>query len=196
MVYKHQILNVYTAEFESGGELFPSICHRTLAGLVCGQITLIAYLIVQEGLSQPFFLVPLPIWTYFVMQRLSVLYDKSSERLSMERAVQLDRENRLLEKNVSDQFDRFAYRQPVLDPSFATIKTMQNRADGGQLLSVLGREDGGHTGFGSRMRSEERGSSDDKKAKKRNKASPKKGGDKGLVTELGGSGKSSPVESV
>lgn len=47
LVYKKQLLYVYTPVYESGGELFPDVCQRTLYGLVCGQMTLIGYTLIR-----------------------------------------------------------------------------------------------------------------------------------------------------
>jgi hypothetical protein len=52
LVYKNQILTVYTPSYESGGTMFPMACHRALIGLVCGQLTLIGYSIMREGFYQ------------------------------------------------------------------------------------------------------------------------------------------------
>jgi len=43
IVYKKQIMYLYTPRFESGGASFPLAMHRTLVGMICGQITLIGY---------------------------------------------------------------------------------------------------------------------------------------------------------
>lgn len=52
LVYKNQILTVYSPSYESGGTMFPMACHRCLIGLVCGQLTLIGYTIMREGFYQ------------------------------------------------------------------------------------------------------------------------------------------------
>ena len=49
MVYKKQVLYVYTPFYESGGDLFPLVCDRTLTGLICGQLTFMGYSIVRGG---------------------------------------------------------------------------------------------------------------------------------------------------
>lgn len=49
MVYKKQVLYVYTPEYESGGAFFPMACDCTLFGLVCGQVTLIGYFVIRKG---------------------------------------------------------------------------------------------------------------------------------------------------
>eukprot|EP00271_Cylindrocystis_brebissonii_P006638 TRINITY_DN19402_c0_g2_i1.p1 TRINITY_DN19402_c0_g2~~TRINITY_DN19402_c0_g2_i1.p1 ORF type:complete len:752 (+),score=102.90 TRINITY_DN19402_c0_g2_i1:339-2594(+) len=65
VIYRHQILNVYTAQWEGGGHLWHRVERHVLAALVIGQLTLIGYFGLQLS---PFlmFLVPLPIiaWVY------------------------------------------------------------------------------------------------------------------------------------
>ena len=121
VVYKAQCLSVYTPEFESGGEIFPNVCHRTLFGLACAQVTLLAYLIIMEGWKQAPFILILPFWTYYMMRRLSVLYDKPAEMLSLERAVQIDREYARRRVDFAQGFDKYFYRQPVLDPKILRL---------------------------------------------------------------------------
>jgi hypothetical protein len=55
------------SRYESGGAMFPSALQRTLFGLVCGQLTLIGYLITRGFYSQPIFLLPLPLATIWGM---------------------------------------------------------------------------------------------------------------------------------
>jgi hypothetical protein len=49
MVYKKQVLYVYTPSYESGGSLFPLVCDRTIVGLICGQLTFMGYSIIRGG---------------------------------------------------------------------------------------------------------------------------------------------------
>jgi len=109
LIYKKQVLIVYAAEYESGGELFPTVCHRTLVGLICGQVTLIGYSILREGFYQPLVLFPLPIISILMMRVFQRLYTDPGKYLSLERAMQLD-------KHATDEltFGEDTYRQPVL----------------------------------------------------------------------------------
>lgn len=52
LLYKNQILLVFSPSYESGGTMFPMACHRTLIGMVCGQLTLIGYTLLREGFYQ------------------------------------------------------------------------------------------------------------------------------------------------
>ena len=56
MVYKKQVLYVYTPSYESGGSLFPLVCDRTIIGLICGQLTFMGYSIIRGGHYQVSFL--------------------------------------------------------------------------------------------------------------------------------------------
>jgi Uncharacterized integral membrane protein len=49
MVYKKQVLYVYSPSYESGGSLFPLVCDRTIVGLICGQLTFMGYSIIRGG---------------------------------------------------------------------------------------------------------------------------------------------------
>ena len=126
MVYKKQVLYVYTPLYESGGTLFPLACDCTLFGLVCGQLTLTAYIVVKDRahnkVTFPLVLF-LPVMTIGFMRYFKRNYTKPSSRLSFERAIQRDKvadkmaslkdsENGV--EALRDIFDHEAYRQPVL----------------------------------------------------------------------------------
>jgi len=131
MVYKKQVLYVYTQSYESGGSLFPTACDRTIFGLICGQITFIGYTVMREAFYEPIFLFPLPLSSIWVMWYFRKHYANPGKSLSLERAMELDhicdskmtatsipkspkeaRKN-LLRKSKSS-FSADAYRQPVL----------------------------------------------------------------------------------
>ncbi|KAL7539932.1 hypothetical protein ACHAXR_009727 [Thalassiosira sp. AJA248-18] len=114
LVYKNQILIVFNPPYESGGTMFPMACHRTLVGLVCGQLTLIGYSIMRAGFYQIFCRFPLPIITIKMMDVFKKLYVIPGMCLSIERAVDLDAQT-----NVQSSFSPDAYRQPVLTERFA-----------------------------------------------------------------------------
>lgn len=136
VVYKKQVLYVYTPIYESGGALFPDAVQRMLFGLVCGQVVFIGYVWVRGCYYQPFVLIPLPIVTVWVMGYFHRHYAEPSRRLSLERAIECDHVSDILAaaaigsrpKDDSGihsnkgagiearrrQFDKNAYHQPVL----------------------------------------------------------------------------------
>ena len=86
IVYKKQVLYTYQPVYESGGAMFPSALQYTLFALVCGQITLIGYLITRGCYSQATFLLPLPFATvwgmrYFGQHYASKFSESSQSRL-------------------------------------------------------------------------------------------------------------------
>jgi len=109
IVYKKQALFVYAPNYESGGLNFPSACHRTLIGLICGQITLIGYSILRVGFYQPAAMLPLPFYTLGMINFFKVMYEEPSSYLSLERAIDLDGQPTSRETPRQD-----VYRQPVL----------------------------------------------------------------------------------
>ena len=67
------------------------------------------------------------------MGRQKKIYDVSSEKLSVERACMLDNENKATRKQAGmvKSFDRFAYRQPMLDPDKAELLPEAYREESG-----------------------------------------------------------------
>jgi Calcium-dependent channel, 7TM region, putative phosphate len=136
IVYKKQVLYVYTPLYESGGSLFSDAVQRTLFGLVCGQLTLLGYFLVRGCRYQTILLIPLPVFTVYGMQYFRNHYADPSKLLSMERAREYDRISELDDEGASGSvssgllgspgspknglesrkvnFDKNSYRQPVL----------------------------------------------------------------------------------
>jgi hypothetical protein len=127
MVYKKQVLYVYTPAYESGGSLFPLVCDRTIIGLICGQLTFMGYSTIRGGHYQPICILPLVYFTVQMMYHFRVHYAEPSKRLTLERAMQLDEEFRTISskghrKNKKgppqDNFSKDHYKQPVLTEKF------------------------------------------------------------------------------
>jgi len=109
LVYKKQLLLVFSPAYESGGMMFPTSCQRTLIGLICGQLTLLGYTVLRRGFYQPMVLLPLPFYTLSMMNSFKKLYEEPGRYLSLERAIHLD------QKSAKEaQFDRNVYRQPSM----------------------------------------------------------------------------------
>lgn len=111
VVYKKQLLLVYSSTYESGGSFFPTACHRTMVGLVAAQVTLIGYTVLRQGFYQPMVLLPLTFYTASMMSVFKHLYKDPGQYLSLERAVDLDKKST---EQVANAFDENVYRQPIL----------------------------------------------------------------------------------
>lgn len=125
MVFKKQVLFVYTPQYESGGTLFPLACKRTVFGLILGQLTFIGYLLFRKCLAQVFLTVPLLLLTSWLMQQLQTNYIDTSMALTLERAVDMDEahERMYSQEKIGEQTDAKKihvmfrddyYRQPIL----------------------------------------------------------------------------------
>jgi Calcium-dependent channel, 7TM region, putative phosphate len=135
VVYKKQILYVYSPIYESGGAMFPMVLQHTLFGLVCGQTTFLGYVWTRGCYYEPIALLPLPIMTVLVMRQFQETFADPSALLSLELARDYDRKSNLqackeeqgillLEEGVEasecgiesrrQSFDKKSYRQPVL----------------------------------------------------------------------------------
>ena len=137
MVYKKQVLYVYTPSYESGGDLFPLVCGRTIVGLVCGQLTFMGYSIVRGGhVTQVLTIVPLIMYTLWAMKYFETNFVEPSRRLTLELARELDEQMEEIAKSrppsqphsmlggghesvlPQDTFDKRFYKQPVMTESY------------------------------------------------------------------------------
>jgi hypothetical protein len=134
LVFKNQILIVYSPSYESGGTMFPMACHRTLIGLICGQLTFIGYSILREGFYQALMTFPLPVITIKMMNVFKNLYEVPGRSISVERAVELD-----ILRNAATAFSPDVYRQPVLTEKAAEVlggTSVRKFACGGEISST------------------------------------------------------------
>jgi len=147
MVYKKQVLYVYTPLYESGGAMFPDACNYMLFGLLCSQTILIGYTLIRMCFYEPLWLMPLPFITLWVMRYFRSCFAKAALQLSLERAVERDLVSDLKTKlkidNVMgspesgtvnmgfeerrEKFDAKLYRQPILTASY--LEPMSYRRD-------------------------------------------------------------------
>jgi len=149
IVFKKQLLLVYTSTFESGGIFFPTACNRTLVGLLAAQCTLIGYTILRLGFYQPLALLPLPFYTIQMMQSFRKLYEEPGHYLSLERAVKLDKQATAIEgkeysrvKDSTMPFDENVYRQPNLIHDVLKPLPIQNLAFISEDAKYSGTESG------------------------------------------------------
>nr|CAB3456610.1 unnamed protein product [Digitaria exilis] len=69
VVFRHQIINVYTQQYESGAQFWPDVHMRLIIALIVSQILLLGLLSTQEAEKSTVALLPLPvlsIWFHYV----------------------------------------------------------------------------------------------------------------------------------
>lgn len=125
IVYKKQLLYVYSPVYESGGAMLPLAMQRSLFALVVSQLTFLGYTVIRGCYYQPIALLPLPLITIWMMRFFEQTYAIPSTKLSLERAREYDMFTNETSREPGDPssrgaaerrklFDRNAYRQPVL----------------------------------------------------------------------------------
>uniref|UniRef100_A0A0E0L253 Uncharacterized protein n=1 Tax=Oryza punctata TaxID=4537 RepID=A0A0E0L253_ORYPU len=69
LVFRHQIINVYNQQYESGAQFWPDVQRRLVIALIVSQILLLGLLSTQEAEKSTVALLPLPvlsIWFHYV----------------------------------------------------------------------------------------------------------------------------------
>jgi len=130
IVYKKQFLAVFSPSYEGGGLMFSFVCNRTLIGLICGQISLMGYMLIKQGLYPLIIILPLPFITLQMMRSFDERYASPSRILNLERAKEIDSINEGNGFSTSTSFAKDLYRQPSLaDPK---TEPMPYRRDSGE----------------------------------------------------------------
>ncbi|CAM9820296.1 unnamed protein product [Pylaiella littoralis] len=120
IIYKYQLLHCYWPLYESGGLFFHKLFRQLVVGAVAGQVTLIGYMSIRQGLKQLPFLVPLPLVVLYLSSRWREAGRQTSNILSLDKAVLQDVQNEINVRDgaepVWEAFTPTAYVQPSLLP--------------------------------------------------------------------------------
>ncbi|CAM9471694.1 unnamed protein product, partial [Ectocarpus sp. 8 AP-2014] len=95
IIYKYQLLHCYWPLYESGGLFFPKLFRQLVVGAVAGQVTLIGYMSIRQGLRQWPFLLPLPLVVLYLSSRWRDAGRQTSNMLSLDKAVLQDVQNEI-----------------------------------------------------------------------------------------------------
>jgi hypothetical protein len=131
---------------------------RTLFGLVCGQMLLLAYTVTRGCYYQPLALLPLPILTMLSMNYFKKNFAEPSTRLSLERAREYDIISAIHHEQAMNgtdivlppyadagvearrrKFDKIAYRQPVLSELAAEPWMYRRGLNDDETVAVRGK---------------------------------------------------------
>ncbi|CAM9697534.1 unnamed protein product, partial [Ectocarpus sp. 4 AP-2014] len=120
IIYKYQLLHCYWPLYESGGLFFHKLFRQLVVGAVAGQVTLIGYMSIRQGLRQWPFLLPLPLLVLYSSSRWRDAGRQTSNMLSLDKAVLQDVQNEINvregAKPAWESFTPTAYVQPSLLP--------------------------------------------------------------------------------
>jgi hypothetical protein len=92
LVWKHQLLMVYTPAYDTGGRVWPQVFRFAVAALMIAQLTLLGMLGIKQAAVGAPLLVPLPILTYFFSSYFSGRYTRflAAPDLPREAAAEAD----------------------------------------------------------------------------------------------------------
>lgn len=120
LMYKYQLLYVYTNEYQSGGYMWYAVFNRSMVALIAGQFTLLGYLGLRETFfTGPFYLLaPLPFCITYFWYNCDERFKKASIGLSLESAIDIDA--KVAQQNAAgfdapiNTFQPALFRQPSL----------------------------------------------------------------------------------
>ncbi|XP_022140559.1 calcium permeable stress-gated cation channel 1-like isoform X3 [Momordica charantia] len=114
IVYRHQIINVYNQEYESGAAFWPDVHGRIIVALVVSQLLLMGLLSTKEAAQSTPLLITLPILTLWFHFFCKGRYEPAFVRYPLQEAMMKDTLERTREPNLNLKgFLQDAYVHPV-----------------------------------------------------------------------------------
>lgn len=115
VVFRHQIINVYNQEYESGAAFWPDVHGRVISALVISQICLIGLLATKDAAQSTPFLVALPVLTIYFYLYCKGRYESAFVKYPLQEAMVKDTLERAREPNLNLKgFLQNAYIHPIL----------------------------------------------------------------------------------
>ncbi|KAK8341558.1 hypothetical protein V6Z11_A08G177900 [Gossypium hirsutum] len=114
LVYRHQIINVYNQQYESGAAFWPHVHSRIIASLVISQLLLLGLLNTKEAANSTPLLAILPILTLSFNQYCKHRFEPAFRRYPLEEAMKKDIMDQTIEPDVNlTTFLADAYLHPI-----------------------------------------------------------------------------------
>ncbi|KAK7262129.1 hypothetical protein RJT34_29689 [Clitoria ternatea] len=118
VVFRHQIINVYNQEYESGAAFWPDVHFRIVVALVVSQIVLMGLLTTKEAASSTPFLIALPILTIWFHRYCRGRFEPAFVKYPLQEAMMKDTLERATEPNLNlKPYLQNAYVHPVFKES-------------------------------------------------------------------------------
>ncbi|XP_047308027.1 protein OSCA1-like [Impatiens glandulifera] len=90
VVFRHQIINVYNQEYESGGAFWPDVHGRIIYALIGSQLILMGLLSTKEAAQSTPFLLALPVITIYFHRFCKGRYEPAFVKYSLQDAMRKD----------------------------------------------------------------------------------------------------------
>nr|KYP58269.1 putative membrane protein C2G11.09 [Cajanus cajan] len=118
VVFRHQIINVYNQEYESGAAFWPDVHLRVVIALIVSQIVLMGLLTTKKAASSTPFLIALPILTIWFHIYCKGRFEPAFVRYPLQEAMMKDTLERATEPNLNlKAYLQNAYVHPVFKAS-------------------------------------------------------------------------------
>lgn len=114
VVYRHQIINVYNQEYESGAAFWPDVHGRIIAALIISQLLLFGLLTTKQAAMSAPFIIALPVLTLGFHRFCKGRYEPAFVRYPLQEAMMKDTLERAREPNLNLKgYLQSAYIHPV-----------------------------------------------------------------------------------
>nr|KYP69319.1 putative membrane protein C2G11.09 [Cajanus cajan] len=118
VVFRHQIINVYNQEYESGAAFWPDVHFRIVLALIVSQIVLMGLLTTKKAASSTPFLIVLPILTIWFHRYCKGRFEPAFVKFPLQEAMMKDTLERATEPNLNLKgYLQNAYVHPVFKDS-------------------------------------------------------------------------------
>ncbi|KAJ0449907.1 putative calcium-dependent channel, 7TM region phosphate [Helianthus annuus] len=118
LVFRHQIINVYDQKYESGATFWPDVHRQIIIGLMISQFLFLGLLNTKKATNATYFLVPLPILTFWFFRFCKGRFESQFRRFPLEDAMKKDTLERATEPNLNLKlYLQDAYVHPVFKGS-------------------------------------------------------------------------------
>ncbi|XP_065878860.1 calcium permeable stress-gated cation channel 1-like [Euphorbia lathyris] len=134
VVFRHQIINVYNQEYESGAAFWPDVHGRIIIALLISQVLMIGLLSTKEAAQSTPFLIALPILTIWFYRFCKGRYEPAFVKNPLQEAMMKDTLERAREPNLNlKAYLQYAYEHPV-------FKSDEDDEDGDNISEKLETE--------------------------------------------------------
>nr|GEZ94375.1 CSC1-like protein At4g02900 [Tanacetum cinerariifolium] len=114
LVFRHQIINVYDQKYESGATFWPDVHRRIIIGMMISHILFLGLLNTKKASNANYFLIPLPILTFWFFRFCKGRFESQFRRFPLEDAMKKDTLEKATEPNLNLKlYLQDAYVHPV-----------------------------------------------------------------------------------
>ncbi|KAK8537845.1 hypothetical protein V6N13_096355 [Hibiscus sabdariffa] len=129
LVYRHQIINVYNPQYESGAAFWPHVHSRIIASLLISQLLLMGLLSTKKAANSTPLLVILPVLTLTFHKYCKSRFEPAFRKYPLEEAMAKDLMDRTTEPDINlKAFLADAYLHPIFR-SFEEEELVEVRVD-------------------------------------------------------------------